>query len=90
MNPNYNLIKTQYLHSGGDSTPLFRTILSLAPEIGLEWALAYLEECVTEKRLAWLSANLARLVRTGNPLLDGYRLFYQTYLGISAPPDAGM
>ena len=83
----YNLIKQQYLLSRGDSTPLFETILSIARETGLDQALAYLEGCVTEKRLAWLVANLDRLDRTGNAVLDGYRLFYENYLGVSAPVD---
>jgi hypothetical protein len=83
----YNLIKHQYSHSRGDSTPLFQTILSLSREIGMDKALAYLEECVIEKRLAWLDGNLEKLARTGNPVLDGYRMFYETYLGISVPVD---
>ena len=61
--------------------------MSLANEIGLDKALAYLEGCVIEKRLGWLGANLERLNRTGNPVLDGYRLFYETYLGVSVPGD---
>jgi hypothetical protein len=87
MDPYLNFIKYQYLNSGGDSTPLFRTILSLSREIGLDKALAYLEECVIEKRLAWLDANLEKLARTDNLVLDGYRMFYDTYLGISVPVD---
>jgi len=85
MDPYHSLIKGQYLHSGGDSTALFQTILSLPHEIGLDKALAYLEQCVLEKRLAWLDVNLERLARTGNPVWDGYRMFYETYLGVSIP-----
>jgi hypothetical protein len=83
----YSLVKYHYTHSSGDSTRLFETILSLSQETGLELALECLERCVTEKRQAWLDANLARLVRTTDPLLDGYRFFYETYLGVSALAD---
>ncbi len=83
----HSLIKSQYLNSGGDSTLLFQTILSLAGEIGLDKAFAYLEECVIEKRLAWLDINLARLDRSCNPVLDAYHIFYETYLGVSVPVD---
>jgi tRNA(adenine34) deaminase len=87
MDSYHSLIQIQYLHSGSDHTALFQAILSAAREIGLDQALAYLEECSTQKRLAWLEANAARLDRSANPLLDGYRLFYQLYLGISTPAD---
>jgi hypothetical protein len=85
MDPYYSLIKSQYSQSRGDSTPLFQTILSLKNEIGLDQAWAYLEQCVIEKRLAWLDTHLARLERSGNPVLDGYHLFYETYLGVAIP-----
>ena len=90
MDPYYSLVKYHYTHSVGDTTRLFETILSLSRETSLELALECLERCVTEKRLAWLDANLARLERTASPLLDGYRLFYQVYLGISAPADGAI
>lgn len=85
MNRYQCLIQHAYMQSGGDSRRLFQTILSLAGEIGLEQALAYLETCVIEKRLAWLAANLTHQGLTGDPLWDGYHLFYATYLGVSAP-----
>jgi tRNA(adenine34) deaminase len=69
----------------GESTNLLRTVLSVADEVGLDQALAYLEDCVVGKRLAWLDANLAGMDRTGDPVLDGYRIFYEIYLGISSP-----
>jgi len=87
MDPYHSLIQSQYLNSSGDSTRLFQTILSLTNGISLDQALAYLEQCVIEKRLAWLGANLARLERIGNPVMDGYHVFYETYLGISIPVD---
>ena len=40
-----------------------------------------------EKRTAWIKRHLPKLARSGDPLLDGYRLFYEGYLGISAPLD---
>jgi len=46
-----------------------------------------MERCVSEKRLAWLDGNLDRIEKTGNPVEDGYRIFYEEYLGISIPKD---
>jgi hypothetical protein len=80
-----DLINTQYRNSGGDFTGLFLTLRSLAGEIGWEEALGCLERCVVEKRLAWLDKNRGRLQRTGNSLLDGYKAFYEVYLGVSTP-----
>ena len=87
MDQYYHRIKHQYRQSSGDFSPLFETILSAAREIGLDQALAHLEQCVIEKRLAWLKNHLATFERTDNPVLDGYRLFYERYLGVSAPND---
>jgi hypothetical protein len=81
----YHRIQQQYQKSAGDSKALFQTLLSVADETGLDEALACLERCVSEKRLAWLNANLARLDKTGDPVFDGYRLFYEAYLGVSVP-----
>jgi tRNA(adenine34) deaminase len=82
------LIKNQYVNSSrDDSTQLFKTILSVAEETGLEDALEYLEECVIEKRAAWLERNEKNIEKTGNPLADGYKLFYECYLGITIPVD---
>ena len=53
----------------------------------MDEALAILEQCVTEKRLAWLEMHLADFKRSDHPVLDGYRLFYEVYLGVSAPDD---
>ena len=62
-------------------------VWSVAAEIGVDNALACLERCVIEKRLAWLDRNLAEFDPTGDPVFDGYRLFYEIYLGVSAPAD---
>jgi hypothetical protein len=56
--------------------------MTIAQEIGLERALSLLERCVTEKRLAWLDEHLETLERTGDPITDGYKAFYEAYLGI--------
>jgi len=79
----YQIVRQHYRSSRGDFTELFQTILSIASEIGLDRALACLERCVIEKRLSWLEGHLATLERSGDPLADGYRLFYEDYLGIS-------
>ena len=80
-------IKQAYQQRGRSATPLFRAILSVAEETGLDDALSCLEQCVTAKRLAWVDEHLDRLRRTGDPLLDGYRMFYEVYLGLSVPED---
>ena len=83
----YQRIRQQYQNREADFTELFQTILSVADEIGLDKALEYLEQCVIEKRLSWLDKNLETLEKTGNPIDDGYRIFYEIYLGISTPKD---
>jgi tRNA(adenine34) deaminase len=88
MEPHYQLIKQAYENrAGGDSVQLLLTVLSVAERVGVDNALACLEGCVVEKRLAWLDANLESLERTGDPVLDGYRLFFEVYLGLSIPED---
>ena len=90
MTDYYQRIKQQYDNKAEDSTELFQTILSVAGAIGLKQALAYLEQCVVEKRLAWLDENLEKFDRTDNVVLDGYRLFYEVYLGVSVPADGAI
>jgi hypothetical protein len=80
VNEYYQLVRQQYRRR--DSVKLLRTIMTIAREIGLERALSLLERCVTEKRLAWLDERLATLERTGDPIADGYKAFYEAYLGI--------
>ena len=80
-------IKYYYENSRGDATELFREILRASDEIGLDEALAILEQCVIERRLAWAQAHLAEAKMTGQPVSDGYRWFYETYLGLSVPED---
>jgi len=80
-------IKFYYENSRGDSTELFREILRVSDKIGLNEALSILERCVIEKRLAWANAHLPEAEKAGNPVLDGYRWFYEKYLGIFIPED---
>ncbi|MDQ7822504.1 MAG: hypothetical protein RDV48_06880 [Candidatus Eremiobacteraeota bacterium] len=79
----FDLIRKSYFEAGPDHIPLFQAVLSAAEKKGLDSALMYLEECVTEKRLSWLEKNLPHLERTGDPLGDGFRIFYESYLGAS-------
>jgi hypothetical protein len=81
----HSLIKRQYI--SGDSTALFQTILTAAREIGVQPALAILEACVIEKRLAWLDNHPNLIQKTDNPIQDGFHLFYENYLGLSIPQD---
>jgi hypothetical protein len=83
----YAVIKRQYLNKSTDSAALFRTVQSVATHVGWDRALSYLEQCVTEKRLAWLAQHLKEFERTDDPVWDGYRLFYEVYLGVVAPVD---
>ena len=80
----FQCINQQYNHSQGDSTELFNVILRASNEIGMDKALAYLEQCVIEKRLAWLEANNGRVLED-DPIMGGYGWFYEKYLGISVP-----
>ena len=80
-------IKYFYENSRGDSTELFREILQVSKGIGLDEALSILEYCVLEKRLAWAKAHLSKVGKSVYPVLDGYRWYYRTYLGVSVPED---
>ena len=84
---NSQRIKYHYENARGDSTELFREILRVSNEIGMDEALSILERCVIEKRLAWAKAHLAKVEKTDHPVLDGYRWFYEKYLGVSVPED---
>ena len=87
MPDHYQRIKWRYETLQGDSIELFNEILRASAEIGMEAALAYLEQCVTEKRLAWLKANRGEAGIENDPVLDGYVWFYEKYLGLSVPRD---
>jgi hypothetical protein len=83
----FQRIKKQYNNFQGDSTELFNEIMRISNEIGIDEALAFLEQCVIEKRLAWLRANRNEVQNEGDPIIDGYRWFYEKYLGVSIPRD---
>lgn len=86
--PNYyQRIKEQYTNSHGDSTELFNEILLASSQIGMDEALAYLGQCVIEKRSAWLKANREGVMDENDPVTEGYRWFYEKYLGVAAPED---
>jgi hypothetical protein len=87
MADHYQIIKQQYQDLQGDSAELFRTILLAAEEIGIDAAWGYLERCVLEKRSAWLQANLQGTPDENDPLLEGYRWFYENYLRVRVPKD---
>jgi hypothetical protein len=85
MSDYYQRIKQQYDNLHGDSTELFKELITIANEIGMDNTLAYLERCVVEKRLAWLKANFDE---AGNgSVVDGYEWFYEKYLKVSLPND---
>ena len=86
-NEYYQVILEKYLKKESDFSRFFQAILSVGDEVGLEKALGYLERCVIEKRLAWLDGSLDKIEKTGNAVGDGYRIFYEEYLGISVPKD---
>jgi hypothetical protein len=84
--PEYHqLIKQQYQNTRDDSTELFNLILQASKEIGMDRALASLEQCVIEKRLVWLKENCTDKARADDPLMEGYHWFYERYLRVSVP-----
>lgn len=87
MNEHHKRIHNHYMNAQGNSTALFQELLSAAELIGLDQAFAYLENCVIEKRTAWVTQNLGNFKDTGQPVWDGYRWFYELYLGLSTPED---
>ncbi len=80
---NYSIIEKEFLAKGKDYTKLFKSVCSVAEEIGMDKALEYLEECVIQKKVLWLEENLGRIKRTKNPIDDVLKIFYEIYLGIS-------
>ena len=87
MSDCYQRIKQQYKNLQGDSTELFNEIVLASNEIGMDEALAYLGECAIEKRAAWLKANLAGIRQEDDPVMAGYKWFYENYLRVSVPED---
>ncbi len=86
--PNYyQRIKQQHDNLQGDSTELFGELIRTSNEIGMDKALACLERCVVEKRLAWLKTNFGEVENGNGSVEDGYRWFYEKYLKVSVPKD---
>lgn len=83
----FQRIKQQYENLQGDSTELFREIAAASQEIGIDKALAYLEQCVIEKRFAWLKRHPGAITAESDPVMEGYKWFYEKYLGVSVPKD---
>jgi hypothetical protein len=81
------LVRKRYTEAVDDFTGLFRFILSLAGEIGIDTALGHLERCVIDKRLAWYEHNTFHVETVVDPIEEAYRLFYERYLGVSVPQD---
>jgi hypothetical protein len=86
-NKYYRHIKQQYQNLQGDSTELFREILMAASEIGMDQALVYLEQCVIEKRSAWIKRHASEIMDESDPAMAGYKWFYEKYLQVSVPKD---
>lgn len=82
-----NIVRDEYRRSAGDFTKLFRRILAIVDDIGPDAAWKLLENCVVEKRLAWLDANPRVAHGTGDPIARGYFAFYEQYLGVRVPGD---
>jgi len=80
-------IRNQYLISSRDSLTLFKEITDIAEQIGLDAALALLEGCVIEKRMAWLTSKYSENSQINNAIMDGYHWFYENYLRVAVPKD---
>jgi hypothetical protein len=83
----YQRVKAKYDNRGKEHSDLFEAILSVAEETSMDTALECLERCAIESRTSWLDENLPHLERTADPIGDAYRIFYEAYLGISAPEE---
>jgi len=71
-----------YLRESRDWDEFFRMLIRAVRDIGVENTLAIWEEAVWLKRRKWLDANINSLQLTGGPVKEGFRVFYETYLGI--------
>ena len=83
----FQLVRAKYQTRGENFSELFEALLSVAKEASMDAALECLERCVIAKRTAWLDQNLPTVERSADPVDDAYRIFYEVYLGISAPRD---
>jgi hypothetical protein len=80
-------IQSKYADSSQDATGLFKTLQSIAEKEGLKTALAGLEECVFAKRRRWMENNPRSFLAGNDPVMQGFRMFYEHYLGLSTPRD---
>jgi len=69
-----------YYESNYDA--LFSELVKLSRTIGLRRALKVLEKMVIEKRLSWMQKNLGKLKLSEDIVWDGFRIFYNEYLGL--------
>ena len=81
------IIRKAYEASEGDLSELFKVLLQVADEIGLDSALKHLEACVIKKRMSWLKNNMEPLDPSENIIDHAYRTFFEKYLGLSIPRD---
>jgi hypothetical protein len=81
------LIASAYARSKTSSIDLFQTLLEVSMLTGWEPALAALEGCVIQRRLGWWQQYQSTFATCGDPCRDAYWVFYETYLGASAPRD---
>ena len=80
-------IRKAYFRPNAGKVEVFQAVLTAAEQVGIQQVLAALEQCVLEKRSAWLAAYLPAFQTTLNPIQDAYRLFYQDYLHLTIPAD---
>jgi hypothetical protein len=80
-------IKNAYQKSKGDPTKLFQTVMGVVEKIGMDAALAVLEQCVSESWMSWLDNNLTKQEKTSTPITDASRILYEQYLRLSLEKD---
>lgn len=83
----YSFIRDLYLCKREDSTALFQAIVSLDSKKKQDNAFKFLEQCVVQKRLDWWEKHKGNFKKTNQPISDGFRLFYEEYLGLKLAVD---
>lgn len=79
----YQKIREKYLQKGDDYTELFDAVCFVAKILGINRSLELLEKCVIEKKLVWINNEFKKIERTGDPIEDARKIFYEIYLGIT-------
>lgn len=88
MPDHYQRILYQYSLLKGDSTELFKEIIAVSQEIGLDASLTLLEKCCFEKRAAWIKTNFkGPTPGNADAVLTGFKWFYENYLHTCIPQD---